>query len=520
MADYNEPYLTLKLNGLNYDTPAYDLPLDVWTDAQNIRFQDGATEKFSGQEQVFGTPDFDPNWFIPVGYGANYYWVYADTVGIAVTDMASHFDITPAAGISGSIDLDTNWNGDLINNLVVMNNGKENPWWWDGATSNPMTALPNWPADTTTEVIRTYKNFLVAMNVSNASGDFPDRVKWSDAAPSGSVPTSWDEADPTGEAGEYDVADTQGELVDGMPLGDMFIIYKRNSCYIMQYIGGQFVFQFRKLYDNVGALAANCVGAVGGSRHLVLTKDDLVIHDGSPARPKSVLDDKMRTWLFSTMNEDKYQRSYISAHHSQREMWVCFPSGTSDFADAVLVWNYEEDTLGVRQIPLSRYATSGIVDPGEATNWDADSQAWDADTTLWDAGTFSATAYAMLLGDQSNSQFLEADKTDQFDGENFLSYVTRESMPLLDRHNFKLVKGVYPRMTSTGNPTVYFRLGTQVNATDAIEWSAEMPFVVGVDDKVDFYSKGRYHSLRCRSEDDVNWALHSFDFDVELAERW
>lgn len=520
MADYNEPYLTLKLQGLNYDTPAYDLPVDVWTDAQNIRFADGATEKFPGETPVFGTLSYDPNWFIPVGYSANYYWVYASTTGVAVTDMAAHFDITPVAGVSASADLDANWNGDRINNIVVMNNGKEAPIWWTGSTSTVMTALPNWPAGTTAGVVRAYKNYLIALNISDAGGDYPDKVKWSDAAPSGTVPTSWDETDPTKDAGEYELADTIGELIDGLPLGDAFIVYKRNATYLMQYIGGQFIFQFRKLYNETGAIATNCVASVAGSRHLLLTRDDLVVHDGSPAVPKSILDNRMRNWLFDTMNEDYYQRSYIAPNHADREMWVCFPSGTSAFADKALVWNYEDDTLGVRDLPLARYATSGIVDPGDASNWDADSQVWDADTTYWDEGTYSPTSHAVLVGDQTNSQFLEANKTNQFDGGNFLSYVSRESMPLLDRHNLKFLKRMYPRMSSTGNPTVQIRLGTQMYPTDAVTWDAERDFVIGVDDKLDFTLKGRYFSMKISSSADVNWKFHSFDFEIELAERW
>jgi hypothetical protein len=93
-------------------------------------------------------------------------------------------------------------------------------------------------------------------------------------------------------------------------------------------------------------------------------------------------------------------------------------------------------------------------------------------------------------------------------------------MPLLDRHNFKLIGGLYPRMSSSGNPTVKFRVGVQAQAKDAISWGPEQDFVIGVDDKVDVLMKGRYISIRCGSTDDVNWQLHSFDLDIELAERY
>ena len=201
-------------------------------------------------------------------------------------------------------------------------------------------------------------------------------------------------------------------------------------------------------------------------------------------------------------------------------MWVCFPTGESEYANAAIVWNYEDDTIGVREIPSARYAAPGIVDPGDAANWDADPQAWDDDLTQWNDSTYAPTAFALLIGDQANSQFLEADKTSQFDGEDFISYATRESMPLLDRHNLKLVKAVYPRMTSSGNPTVQIRLGIQMHGTDAVSWGPEQDFVVGIDDKLDVLMKGRYISYQVKSSGNVNWKHHSFDLEIELAERW
>jgi hypothetical protein len=520
MADYQEPYLTYRFTGINYDTPAYDLPLEVWSAGQNVRFSNGSTEKFLGHDQVFGTLGCDPNWFIPIAYGANYYWVYADTSAVFVTDMAAHFDITPVAGIHAAADIDTNWNGGRINNIVVMNNGKEVPIWWDGATSNPMTALTGFPANTTAEVIRVYKQFLVAMNVTESSVNYPDRVQWSDVAPTGSVPIDWDHTSTTNKAGRTDLADSPGAVIDGLPLGDAFILYKRKAIYLMQFVGGQFVHNFRKLHDEVGILAANCAAVVKGNLHLVLTSDDLVTHDGTTASPVSILDSRMRTWLFKALSTDYLHRSYIVSRHARREMWVCFPTGGSTFADTAIIWNYEDDTIGVRQVPLARHMAAGIVDPGEASNWDADSQVWDDDPTTWDEGTYSPTAFALLIGDQTNSKFFEADKTNTFDGVPFVSYVIRESMPLVDRHNFKLIKGLYPRMSATGNPTVKFRVGFQVHATDPINWKPEQDFVIGIDDKVDVLGKGRYISLQVKSSADVNWQLHSFDLEVEKAERY
>ena len=515
MADYNEPYLTLKLNGIIYDTPAYDLPMDVWSEGQNIRFTDGSAEKFEGDSEVFGTLLNAPDWFIPVGYGVNYYWVYANQTAIAVTDMASHFDITPVAGVNANLDI--NWNGGLVNNYVVMNNGVEPPIWWDGATSNVMTALPAWPANQLAGVIRPYKNYLVAMNISDAAGEYPDLIQWSDAALPGGVPDSWDVADPTKDAGETTLSDTPGEIVDGAPLGDSFYIYKRNAVYAMQYTGGQFIHSFRRVYADIGAMATNCIGVLD-NRHLVLTSNDLIVHDGS-SPPQSILDRRMREWLFNTINEAYYSRSFIVPYHIKNEMWVCFPTGDSEFADTALVWNYVDNQIGLREINQVRHIASGVVDPGEDTTWDSDTNTWDVDSSIWNERGYSPTAFSLVIGDRTNSKFLEVDVGDTFNGTPFTSYIARDSMPLIDRHNLKLVKAVYPRMSSTAATTVKFRIGSQMHATDPITWCTERDFVIGVDDKIDLLKKGRYFSFRFSSGTDINWKLHSFDVEIERAER-
>ena len=522
--DYSEPYLTLRPLGVSRDIKSYELPDDIWSEALNVRFKDGHTEKTKGNEQVFGTlaTNTDPNWMIPVRYPTDYYWVYGDLDKIAVvaSSTGTHSDITLAAGLTGT--LDKNYSGGLINNLVVMHNGVDTPIWWDGNPANAMTALTAWPAGQTAAVIRPYKNYLVALNFTVGGNSYTSGVHWSDAAPAGSIPSSWDETDTTKDAGKNYLAGTPGAIIDGLTLGDTFVIYKRNSCYTMQFVGGQFIHKFRKVEGTVGVLTSDCAVEIGG-KHLVLTPDDLVTHDASGAPPDSVLDKRMRTWLFKAIDNAYYERCFIAHHKAEREAWVCFPSvgAAQGLADTALIWNYGNDTLSVMDIPNARYITRGVVNPGDTGTWDADSGSWDDDDTKWDEGKYSETAETLLIGDPTNSQLLIADSTDQFDGVSMTSYVVRESIALLmDRRNLKLLKGLYPIMTSTGNPTVQFRIGTQLNATDSISWGPEQDFIIGTDDKIDILSKGRYISIKCSSTGDVNWQLHSFDLDIEKAERW
>jgi hypothetical protein len=62
--------------------------------------------------------------------------------------------------------------------------------------------IPAWNANWRAAALRSYKSFLIALNVTKAGVNFPSLVKWSDVAPNNVAPTTWDETDTTKLAGE------------------------------------------------------------------------------------------------------------------------------------------------------------------------------------------------------------------------------------------------------------------------------------------------------------------------------
>src|SRR3546814_18151609 len=81
------------------------------------------------------------------------------------------------------------------------------------------------------------------------------------------------------------------EIIDGLSLRDSFIIYAKNEVWTMDYIGGNYLFRWRKIYDKVGILNQNCVVQVDGL-HYVFDKDDIYLHDG--ASKKSIRSEERR----------------------------------------------------------------------------------------------------------------------------------------------------------------------------------------------------------------------------------
>ena len=69
-------------------------------------------------------------------------------------------------------------------------------------------------------------------------------------------------------------------IVDGAVLGSNFIIYSSDSIFLMEFVGGQFIMNFRKLFTDAGLINQNCVVEVEG-KHYCFGPADIYVHDGT-----------------------------------------------------------------------------------------------------------------------------------------------------------------------------------------------------------------------------------------------
>ncbi len=508
-------YVSLKLTGVNKDLPPHELPDDIWSDCRNVRFHDLSAEQVRGWSQTFGTPVTAPQWLLPVPVPPGYYWMYPGATAIGITDMTNHYDITPVAGVTAN--LNTNWNGGVLNGIAVINNGNNVPIWWNNSPASKMTDITAWPTGSKCKIMQPYKNFLIALNMDTSTGLFDNMVKWSHQADPGTIPISWDETDPALDAGENTLSDTPGEILAGKQLGEDFYIYKFESVYKMRYVGGRYIFDFKKVFDTFGAINQDCVVSVK-HRHVAMGDGDIIIHDGNTQ--ESILDRVMRTWLFASIDADYFHRSYIVPYYEKDEVWFCVPTA-SEIPNIALVWNYRSNKFSIRDLPTARYMTVGILSGTEALDWDSDPQAWNDDLTVWNERIYSPLKDAILAADPVNTKIYQVDVSDLFDDNSFESFVERTAMSLLDLEHVKLITAVWPKITATEGTELRIRFGSQMNPTDPVNWGPQQMFTVGSGlEKVDVLLKGRYLSARVSVVGQTFWRLHSFDVEVQVAEKY
>lgn len=500
--------------GVNRSLEAETLPPGVWTDVRNVSFNNGKSRKAQGHESVFGTPPANILTLLPNVIDKVPYWFEATADKIYRTEGSVHTDVSRLAGGPYTATETKRWNGGVLNQVVVLNNETNFPQALLPSASN-FVNLANWPANTTCKILRPFKSYLVALNVTKTSVNYPTLVKWSSPADPGQVPSTWDETDPTNDAGENPLADTYGAIVDGRKLKDTFIIYKEDSVYSMRYVGGVFVFQFQQLFDDVGMIAANCVAEFDGS-HFVVSWNDVYVHNG--VQKKSVIEGHMREYLYSTLRIDANDRTFVVPDYSNTEMWICYVSTdntTDNYCDRALIWNWEENTWTIRDLPKVICGTVGIVDPKASDAWDDDPQSWDSDTTLWGDGNYNPAKTKLLFSSPATDKLYVIGSSSLFDTSAFTSRLEKVDMSFGDDHGMKFISSVTPHITGNGTLNAY--VGTSNIQGGPVLWRGPFTFNIGQDYKIDCRVNGRYAAVKFEFSSTGNWNLSGYTLEFAPA---
>lgn len=500
--------------GVVADEYPADLPNNAWSRVQNARFQDGYAAKFAGHASIYGTPSVAPLYLQPMSTATGRFMIYAGTAKLYSVTNVTHDDITRGSG-GDYTNAAGKLSGGVLGGIAIINNQVDAPQFWAG-TGNAAD-LTNWPASTTCKVMRPFKNFLMACNVTKSGTAYPHMVKWSAPAVPGAVPPSWDETDPAQDAGEFDLADDQTRIVDAMQLGDQFIVYKEGAYYALQYIGPPQIFRQQKISNMAGALSLNCAAEYPGG-HVVLAQGDLITHAGGG--PQSIIDRRMRRWLFNNIDSTIYAQSFVAQNLTQNEIWVCFPQTGATSCTTALIWNYRDNTISLRDLPNINHANTGIVDFVASNSWDSDPNSWDSDDTTWNGTEFTEASQRLVMASLANTEIYLADSGKTFDGASISVMLEKEGMMFGDPSTVKMLKQIRPVIEANPGTVVQIATGGAMDLDAGTTWNAAQPFTVGTDVKFDTFATGRYLAIRITSTAQSSWRLRRMDVEIEPMGLW
>lgn len=523
------PVVSAEIAGVIKDLPPHELPMEAFSDITNMRAQDGALQKFLGHTQAF-VPTVDPYWLLPVRIPTDYFWMYPSSAKVYVVTQSTGVSTDITRTVGGDYTGGYNkWTGAVLNGIPVISDGVDIPQQWSPPnTGTPLAALANWPATYKCGSIRAFKNFLVALDITKGSTRYPTLVKWSHPADPGAVPVSWDETDATRDAGEAPISESLGDCIDSLGLGNYHIIYKQDSAYSMEFIGGVFVFKFTRILKASGILARNCARSFyrGGEMHAVFGVQDIYMHDGRVAQ--SIVDERMRKWVYANMDKTNLDKCFVTANPFWSEIWFCFPLTGSTLPNIALVWNYTKNTLSFRDLPLPAFIENGTVSPIlQPDIWSGDSAPWSSDVTLWGEASYTPQIDKLLMaipGGGGVRNLYMADAGNQFDATSFFSRAERVGLTIagIDRYGksyenldvLKQLNKIWPRIEAPAGSVIQIYAASQMERNDPIVWQGPFNFTVGTDAFVCPLLTGRLLGVKFQATGNFNWKLYGYDLEI------
>jgi len=529
--------------GVITDTPAYDLPLNAFTYALNMRFRDQKAEKSGG----WARDAFE----LPAGQFGRWFstWLPSTvlTTAIATSTDSSGTQSSQLHTWNGSLFSTTNtvawsadWHMETFAEFMIANNTVETPWVYPPnlTTFQPYAGFPaGWTCDT----IRSYKNFLIVLGLEvSVSGDFqigsyPNTVVWSDAAELNELPDNFNTSDPA-SLSSFNELPEDTKLVDCLPLGNANILYLQDAVYAMTLTGGSFIFSFRRLFSR-GILNRNCAVAFDNF-HFVVGQNTIYTHDGS--RINRIATKSIETSFYKDVSDITSVK--VAHDPDSKEIYIYYLSGEipSDGYSEVprnnraMIWNYEHDTWTFEDLPAACVETAFLTESFQPWNtfvgvWNQFSGLrWSQLATSQTERTVSFLSTDYTIPSEPNGAYKLYDNSNYRDGQFFNSYLERISIDMDEVaesvNDWKQLARLFPQVSGAGE--VYVQVGGANVPEGRVDWKfPPEKIVIGQDRKAETRIDTRYLSMRFGNWDvnttavEGQWSVSGWDLEIEKSYR-
>jgi len=512
----------------------------VFTAGVNVRFRNGRVSRGPIPRTVH-TLDFEPGHALAIPPSSGGYdevvMVAADFSAVKRLNGDLLEDLTPVGQEAASEG--TPITSCFLGGVSYINRDTHAPIYKAPGDSAYQT-LPAWPDGYRCKVLRSYKDQLIALGVTKAGAYYPTMVKWSDLSSFGAPPGSWDPTSTTNSAGENIVNEMQHTIVDGLALRNSFIIYCTNSVWQMDYVGGDFIYQFTKLFDESGVISPNCVVQVGG-QHFVFDRNDIYVHDG--IQPRSIADAKVREFVFDALDTARSYLCFVSHDARLSEIRFCYPSSDrlvgwhnpTTGCNRAAVFNYANGTWTFYDMPNVTGACRSALISGNS--WETDQEVlWDDAQGLFLSSEGDESQHMLFVGRSDASMGLSAPRLYGLD------LVTGGSLPQpiepeavkpafvertgLDLDNlgknltqYTHLQAIWPQLSVENPPDAYWQFGANDLVNTEPAWSDEMPFDPRSESKIDINEAGKYLAYRFGVRGTGDFSLSGFDVQLVIRGR-
>lgn len=533
----NLPIRDLGAIGVITDAEPFNLPFNAFTRAKNVRFVNKSVEHAPIFREVSNLGTIEKPAFV---YGLSSQGGY-DTA-LVVTDSFKVLEIANSVPTEVYTDpsLPPNtqpYTATTLANVAYVNRSDVTPI-YRGPTDTVFSDLPNFAPNTTCRSLRSFGDFMVALNTIEGGVEYPTRIRFSDPVLANQVPSTWDASDLTNSAGFNDLVQMSTPIVDGLSLGINFFIYSSDQVWQMEFVGGAFIFNFRKTFDSSGCINTNCVVELD-NKHYVFDNDDIYMHDG--ITKQSICENRVRNYIFSGIDRSHLDKCYVQDNPALEEIYFCYHSGDdlavhtdATHCNRAAVYNYRSDTWSFMDMPNTVSGSAANINSVESyasvtQTYDNVGGTYHQQESQYQLFSLVASrAYSSADGAISSNRILGIDLADkgyltkpsvaefQFD-----AVVERVGIDLdeaqIPLSGYKIINRIYPQVsTVNADPFIQFQFGAAKYATEVPIYDQKINFNMADDYKVDSRMSGRYLSYKVSLTTPKDFSLSGFDIDLQI----
>jgi hypothetical protein len=218
-----------------------------------------------------------------------------------------------------------------------------------------------------------------------------------------------------------------------------------------------------------GLLAAGCVINTPKGQVFVTDGLDIRIHAGGESQ--SIVYGRMLNYFRGAIDATYRKRMFLTVNPYTNEVWVCFPASGQTTCTKAMIWNWDDDAWGIRDLTS---VTSGV--------------AGELPTTI-------ATSPRLILANSTPKIGLVDSGTTDF-AASYQTMLERTGMDM-DSTDFKTLHQSMPRFDASTNFTASIYHGSSKTQDGTVTYATAQTYTHNTTERVNaFANSGRYLGLQ------------------------
>jgi len=383
-----------------------------------------------------------------------------------------------------------NWGEDLI---LTQNDGSTYEWnTSNGMSNNRASVIPNAPTKSILSVVSNDTRHLICMGTETSIGDTSTQdkmfIRWSDQENYNAwLPNT------TNSAGSQRIAGGS-EIRSAKPAKGTILVWTDTTLHFMAFIGPPFIFGFRQL-------GSDC-GAVGLNSTIVIDDTAYWMSDGQFFRYAGAVQEipcPILNHVFDNINKDQYPLVYAGQTSDFSEVVWYYASSSSNYLDKYVIYNHQENSWYFGNLSRSSYIDNGVELNPIATEYFANS---------------TANTYSQINGlTAGRSLIYRHEQGVDADGSAMTAYIESGDGDIADGEQFSFINKVIPDFKNqTGNATITLSTRDYPNSPQTTGEA------ITVSNTTTFYNsriRGRQSSIKIESNElGSNWRFGTLRINV------